>query len=74
MMAGAVEKRIELVQTWLEEQKKRGNINAKADSRYMSIAVFTCLVGINFLSALKLDESELRRTFTKSLNAIVKAA
>jgi hypothetical protein len=74
MMAGAVEKRIEMVQAWLEEQKKRGNISAKADLRYMSIAVFTCLVGINFLSALRLDESELRRTFTKSLNAIIESA
>ena len=74
MMAGAVETRIEVVQTWLEEQKKRGNINAKADLRYMSIAVFACLIGINFLSALRLDESELRRTFTKSLNAIIESA
>ena len=74
MMAGAVETRIEVVQTWLEEQKKRGNINAKADLRYMSIAVFACLIGINFLSALRLNESELRRTFTKSLNAIIESA
>ena len=71
MMAEAVEKRIDLVETWLGEQKKRGNVNARADLRYMSIAVFTCLVGINFLSALRLDESELRRAFTKSLNAIM---
>jgi len=74
LMAGEVKKRIDIVRTWLEEQKKKGNINAKADLRYMSIAVFTCLVGINFLSALRLDESELKRTFTKSLNAILESA
>jgi len=74
LMAGEVKKRIDIVRTWLDEQKKKGNINAKADLRYMSIAVFTCLVGINFLSALRLDESELRRTFTKSLNAILGSA
>ena len=74
MMAGAVKTRIEVVQTWLEEQKKRGTINAKADLRYTSIAVFACLIGINFLSAVRLDESELRRTFTKSLNAIIESA
>jgi AcrR family transcriptional regulator len=74
MIAAAVEKRIELIQTWLEEQKKKGDVNAKADSRYTSIAVFTCLVGISFLSALRLDKSELRRAFTKSLNAIIEAA
>jgi len=74
MMAGAVEKRVELIRTWLEEQKKKGIVKAKADSRYMSIAVFTCLVGSSFLSTLRLDESELRRAFTKSLNAIIEAA
>ena len=74
MMAEAVEKRIDLVETWLGEQKKRGKVNARADLRYMSIAVFTCLVGINFLSALRLNESELRRAFTKSLNAIIETA
>ena len=74
MMAQAIENRIELVQGFLEEQKKRGSLKAKTDSRYVSIAVFTWLVGINFLRALGLDESELRRTFSKSLNAILEAA
>jgi AcrR family transcriptional regulator len=74
MMAEAVENRIELIQALLEEQKRKGNVNTKADLRYISIAVFTCLVGINFLRALRLDESELRRIFNKSLNAIVSAA
>jgi AcrR family transcriptional regulator len=73
MMVEAVENRIELVQGLLEEQKRKGNVGAKADSRSMSMAVFICLVGINFLRALGLDESELRRTFRKSLNAIVEA-
>lgn len=73
-IADNIEKRIQMIREILEEQTRKGAINAKGDLRSKSIATLAVLMGIIFLRILKFDESELNQISRKSLDAILATA